>query len=142
MKSIAPHRQSRTGRASALRPKLVCGALTAAVLVLTMPPAYAEPDEVRFKFRNITNENDPTFNQELGINNHGVIAGYFGSGAAGHPDKGYTVVRPYKHPFNFTNENFPGSVQTQVTGLNNSGTSGFERGDRVFRGTSVVLKAH
>ena len=34
---------------------------------------------------------DPTFNQLLGINNEGRIAGYFGSGAANHPNKGYTI---------------------------------------------------
>jgi hypothetical protein len=51
-----------------------------------------------------------------------MIAGYFGSGAAGHPNKGYTVVPPYGQA-NFTNENFPGSVQTQVTAINNIGTT-------------------
>jgi hypothetical protein len=50
-----------------------------------------------------------TFNQDLGINNSGVIVGYFGSGAAGHPNQGYTVVPPYGQA-NFTSENFPGSV--------------------------------
>jgi hypothetical protein len=87
----------------------------------------------RFKFQDIIDTNDLTFNQELGINNAGLIAGYFGSGAAGHPNKGYTVVQPYKNQFDFTNENFPGSVQTQVTGLSNTGEFGFR--DRV--GTTV-----
>jgi hypothetical protein len=32
------------------------------------------------------------------------------SGAAGHPNKGYTVVQPYNTQLDFTNENFPGSV--------------------------------
>jgi uncharacterized membrane protein len=68
---------------------------------------------------------DITFNQLLGINNEGVIAGYFGSGAAGHPNKGYTLSPPYAQG-NYQNENFPGSVQTQVTGLNDRGdTVGF-----------------
>ena len=49
-----------------------------------------------------------------------MIAGYFGSGGMGHPNKGYTTVPPYT---SFTNENFPASVQTQVTGLNNVGTT-------------------
>ena len=31
---------------------------------------------------------DETFNQLLGINNEGVIVGYFGSGAAGHTEQG------------------------------------------------------
>src|SRR5258708_2477634 len=98
----------------------------------TNTPATAK---VRFKFQDITNANDPTFNQELGINNTGVIVGYFGSGAAGHPNKGYTVVQPYKTQLDFTNENFPGSVQTKVIGINNGGARlGF---DRVFRPTTV-----
>src|SRR5258707_15713958 len=111
----------------------------------TNTPATAK---VRFKFRDITNANDPTFNQELGINNARVIAGYFGSGAAGHPNKGYTVVRPYNTQLDFTNENFPGSVQTQVIGINNRGGLGDrdhridkdrdERDfDRFFRRTTV-----
>jgi hypothetical protein len=68
---------------------------------------------------------DVTFNQLLGINNEGVIAGYFGSGAAGHPNKGYALVPPFAQR-DFLNENFPGSVQTQVIGLNDRGvTVGF-----------------
>jgi len=68
---------------------------------------------------------DLTFNQLLGINNEGVIAGYFGSGAAGHPNKGYALVPPFAQN-DFLNENFPGSAQTQVTGLNDRGvTVGF-----------------
>jgi hypothetical protein len=68
---------------------------------------------------------DPTFNQLLGINNEGTIAGYFGSGLPGHPNKGYTLTPPYGQG-NYHNENFLGSVQTQVTGINNNGvTVGF-----------------
>jgi hypothetical protein len=68
---------------------------------------------------------DLTFNQLLGINNQGVIAGYFGSGAAGHPNKGYALVPPFAQR-DFRNENFPGAAQTQVTGLNDHGvTVGF-----------------
>ena len=68
---------------------------------------------------------DLTFNQLLGINNEGVIAGYFGSGAAHHPNKGYMLRPPFAQR-DFGNENFPGSVQTQVTGLNDRGvTVGF-----------------
>jgi hypothetical protein len=73
---------------------------------------------------NIVNAGDPNFNQELAINNSGVIAGYFGDGAIV-PNNGYTVVSPYGSS-NFTAENFPGGVQTQVTGINNTGeTVGF-----------------
>ena len=73
----------------------------------------------------LNDRKDLTFNQLLGINNNGVIAGYFGSGEAGHPNKGY-VLRPPFAQGDFRNENFPGSVQTQVTGLNDTGiTVGF-----------------
>jgi hypothetical protein len=54
-----------------------------------------------------------------------VIAGYFGSGAQGHPNQGYLLFRPHSRG-DYLNENFPGSVQTQVTGLNDRGvTVGF-----------------
>lgn len=73
----------------------------------------------------LNDKRDLTFNQLLGINNEGIIAGYFGSGAAGHPNKGYALVPPFAQR-DFINENFPGSVQTQVTGLNDHGvTVGF-----------------
>jgi PEP-CTERM motif len=76
-------------------------------------------------FQTLDNNADPTFNQLLGINNTGTIAGYFGIGSTAHPNKGYTLAPPYGQG-NYTNENFPGSFQTQVTGLNNSGqTVGF-----------------
>jgi hypothetical protein len=78
-----------------------------------------------YRFETLDNQHDVTFNQLLGINNEGVIAGYFGSGAAGHPNKGYQLLPPYGQG-NYVNENFTGSVQTQVTGLNNRGvTVGF-----------------
>ncbi len=83
-------------------------------------PAQAAPSApaIHYSFKTINNNNDPTFNQLLGINDAGKIAGYFGSGAKGHPNKGYTLTPPY-HQVNFRNQNFPGSKQTQVTGLNN-----------------------
>jgi hypothetical protein len=74
---------------------------------------------VSYGFRTLDDRADPTFNQLLGINNVGTIAGYFGSGAAGHPNKGYLLLPPHGHG-SYQGENFPGSVQTQVTGLNNN----------------------
>jgi hypothetical protein len=68
-----------------------------------------------YTFETLNNPGDPAFNQLLGINNAGKIAGYFGDGVSV-PNKGYTLVPPSS----YTNENFPGSVQTQVTGLNNA----------------------
>ena len=54
-----------------------------------------------------------------------MIAGYFGSGAQDHPNKGYLLFPRYGQG-NYQNENFPGSAQTQVTGLNDKGiTVGF-----------------
>jgi hypothetical protein len=101
---------------ASFRARVTAGAFAGLVIACAATPAQADI----FAFQNIINGNDPTFNQELGINNSGLIAGYFGSGAAGHPNKGYTTVPPYTA---FTNENFTGSVQTQVTGLNNIGTT-------------------
>jgi len=76
-----------------------------------------------YSFKTLNNAHDLTFNQLLGINDEGVISGYFGSGAAGHPNKGYLLLP--REGF-YINENFPHSKQTQVTGLNNRGvTVGF-----------------
>jgi hypothetical protein len=64
------------------------------------------------------------------IVNSVAIAGYFGSGAMNPtpppftltPNQGYTVTPPYTQG-SVTAENFPGSAQTQVTGINNVGTT-------------------
>jgi hypothetical protein len=81
-----------------------------------------------WSFSTLDNRNDPTFNQLLGINNHDVLAGYFGSGAQGHPNQGY-LLSLSRHGSQYANENVPGAVQTQVVGLNNRGvTVGFWSG--------------
>ena len=86
--------------------------------------SYVQPSS--YTYRTVNNNADTTFNQLLGINNAGTIAGYFGSGAQGHPNKGYRVVYGAS---SFVNENFPGSVQTQVTAINDQGvTVGFWSG--------------
>ncbi len=107
--------------------RFLCAAGVAATAALSSAalaaaPALAAPSApaIHYTFKTINNNNDPTFNQLLGINDAGKIAGYFGSGAKGHPNKGYTLTPPY-HQVNFQNQNFPGSKQTQVTGLNNTG---------------------
>ncbi|MGD0960744.1 MAG: PEP-CTERM sorting domain-containing protein [Methylomonas sp.] len=83
-----------------------------------------EAQAATYTFQTINDNGDPAFNQLLGINNSGKIAGYFGDGAI-QPNKGYTVSAPFGQA-NFSNENFPGSTQTQVTGINNTGeTVGF-----------------
>lgn len=74
----------------------------------------------------LASPHDPTFTQLLGINDHGTIAGYDGSGQTVdgtlHPNKGFTLTLPAS----FTPENYPNSVQTQVIGIDNRGdTDGF-----------------
>src|SRR5580704_11829935 len=118
MKSIRRH-ALRVAAATVASGVLATGAvaLAGAASASTLSPAST----TSYSFRTLDNANDVTFNQLLGINDFGVIAGYFGSGAAGHPNKGYELL-----PGRYINENFPGSVQTQVTGLNNTGvTVGF-----------------
>jgi hypothetical protein len=88
-------------------------------------PVAPLADPGNYQFTTLDNQNDVTFNQLLGINNNDVIAGYFGSGAQDHPNKGYLLFPAYSQ-HDYVNENFPGSVQTQVTGLNDHGdTVGF-----------------
>ena len=87
-------------------------ALAAAFLLIS--PAQA----ATFTFQTLDNSGDPAFNQLLGINNAGTIVGYFGDGIM-QPNKGYTLAPPHGAA-NYTNENFPGSVQTQVVGINNN----------------------
>jgi hypothetical protein len=120
------HQESRNGRraAPALRGTLRLGltvaassALLGGVALAAVPASASAARAPHYSFRTLNNHNDPTFNQLLGINNFGKIAGYFGSGAAGHPNKGY-VLRPPYHQLQYRNQNFPHSAQTQVTGLN------------------------
>lgn len=75
-----------------------------------------------YQFRTIGDPADPAFNQLLGISNRDNIVGYFGSGAAGHPNKGYQLTRT-PAGFRGVNENVPGAVQTQVIGVNDHGVS-------------------
>jgi hypothetical protein len=74
-------------------------------------------------FTTIDDPTDKTFNQLLGINDDGVISGYYGLGSKGHPNKGYTIAPPYN---TFVSDNLPTSTQTQATGIIDGGTtSGF-----------------
>jgi|HubBroStandDraft_2_1064218.scaffolds.fasta_scaffold05585_5 hypothetical protein len=87
---------------------------------IALGPRSSQPvsSSLQFTFRTVDNSADPTFNRLLGINNEGRVGGYYGSGATGHPNRGYIVYPPYQ-PTNFRNENFPSAVSTQVTSLNN-----------------------
>jgi hypothetical protein len=99
----------------------LAGAASASTL---SPASIAGPaSSASYSFQTLNNAHDNTFNQLLGVNDEGLIAGYFGSGAAGHPNKGYLLA---PRAGAYLNENFPHSAQTQVTGLNNTGvTVGF-----------------
>jgi hypothetical protein len=73
-----------------------------------------------YSFQTLDNPADPnvpTFNNLLGINNEGLIAGFYGSGNAGDPNQGYLLTLPST----FTSVEFPGQAQTQLTGLNDRG---------------------
>jgi hypothetical protein len=119
-KRRTPRRAAWRGRAAlALAGSVLAGGVVAAPAVATPAPPDASGN---YTFTTLNNNADPTFNQVLGINRDGLIAGYFGSGATGHPNQGY-LLSPLYGQGNYQNENFPGSVQTQVTGLNNRGTS-------------------
>ena len=52
-------------------------------LLLLVGAADAVQAAPTYTFQTLNNNADPTFNQLLGINNAGTIAGYFGSGVAG-----------------------------------------------------------
>ncbi len=101
-------------------------AATAAVTLTSAADASAQASTAAngsagYQFRTLNNARDVTFNQLLGINNNDHIAGYFGSGAAGHPNQGYLLRPPFGSQSRYQNVNFPGSVQTQLTGLNDQG---------------------
>jgi probable HAF family extracellular repeat protein len=93
----------------------------AAPVMLQVTPTVSS----QLSFTTLDDSTDLTFNQLLGINDLGKIAGYYGSGAdAQHPNKGFTLSA--YSGMAFTAENYPGSAQTQVTGLNDMGkTVGF-----------------
>lgn len=95
-----------------LRVNLSAAALTSALLFLANPLHAGS-----YNYQTYNNPGDTAFNQLLGINNSGTIAGYFGDGAVV-PNNGYTFVPPSS----YTAENFPMSAQTQVVGINNTGT--------------------
>ena len=57
--------------------------------------------------------NTPTFTNLLGINERGLIAGFYGSANPGDPNQGFLLTPSGT----FTQVDFPGQLQTQLTGL-------------------------
>jgi hypothetical protein len=84
------------------------------------PSPAPAPVAAGYSFGTLSDPGDTTFNELLAINNRGHIGGYFGSGAGGHPDTGYILRPPYGQA-KYQRIIFPGSAQTRLTGLNNSG---------------------
>jgi hypothetical protein len=83
-------------------------------------PAVPGDPAPGYTLSTLDDASDLAFNQLLGINNLGHITGYFGSGAAGQPNRAYVVRRPYSQA-KYQSLSFPGSVQTELTGLNDRG---------------------
>ena len=120
---------------------VIAGLLTLGLSAVAVPAAVAGPKApAAYSFRKIDNGGDRSFNQLLGINNIGRIAGYFGSGLHGHPNKGYLVSRPYG-PSAFRSVNFPRSAQTQVTSINDKAVAR-ERVGAAHAGPRAAHAAH
>jgi len=107
----------------------VVGALTVALGIIgshagaasaDSPSPSPSPASARYSFHKVASPKDRTFTQLLGINSGNTIAGYFGSGAAGHPNKGFTLSLPN----NYASESYPNSAQTQVIAIDNRGDTG------------------
>lgn len=119
-----------SGNSGSMTPHLPTAGLPASASGSSTPQSKAENPIPSYTFTTLDDQADPTFNQLLGINDNGVISGYFGIGSPGHPNKGYVLNPPYGQG-NYVNENFPGSVQTQVTAIDGTGnTAGFWAGPK------------
>jgi hypothetical protein len=66
-----------------------------------------------------TFDNPTDHNNLMGINDKGLIAGFYGSGETGHPNQGYLLTQSGT----FIPMDFPNEAQTQLTGLNDRGIS-------------------
>jgi hypothetical protein len=106
------------------RTALIFRCLPASIAVAAALLATSASASVLYNFDTLNNSDDPNFNQLLGISStpSPTITGYFGDGTIV-DNKGYTLVQPYNKQASYTNENFPGSVQTQVTGITPNGST-------------------
>lgn len=100
----------------------IAGMVAISLAALPAVAATASSPAVTYSFRKLDNPRDRSFNQLLGINNRGKIVGFFGSGAPGHPSRGYRLTLPHGRPV-YRAENFPGSAQTEVFGINDNGVT-------------------
>ena len=83
---------------------------TAAIAIALIGAAQAAPT---YSVQTVQFPTDPTFTQLLGINDQSLVVGYHGAAV----NKGFTLTLPST----FTDTNFPGSAQTQVTGISGPG---------------------
>jgi hypothetical protein len=83
--------------------RIACYALLAAT-VITVPGTVNAWDDNNGVFFKLNNPGDPNFNRLLGINDHKIIAGYFGDGTVVF-NNGYVLV-PNTH---YSVENFAGT---------------------------------
>ena len=85
-------------------------------------PAVAAPANApSVQYRTASAPADRTFTELLGLNDVNRAVGFFGSGAdAKHPTHGL-VLTLERRTIDFTTVNVPGSVQTEVTGVDNAG---------------------
>jgi hypothetical protein len=106
-------------RAPVIRKKRLNLRVAPAVAAFALASFAASAYGSTYTFQTLDNSNDAAFNQLLGIDSPTIptIVGYFGDGAIV-PNRGYTLVTPAS----YTNENFPGSVQTQVVGITPNGS--------------------
>jgi hypothetical protein len=98
-------------------------------------PAQPNSGSSGFTFQTIDDQTDPSFNEILGINDGGKLAGFYGSGSASDPSEGYIVVPPYQQN-NFRKEGYPGAVDTELAGDNDKKTfvGFFRRANNDIRG--------
>ena len=115
LRSPQAARVSSGGRRAVARPPA-----TSRAAASPASPAASAPAAAGYSLRTQDDAGDGAFNQLLGINNNGHIVGYFGSGAAGHPSRGYILRPPYGRS-RYQSIDVPGSAQTRLTGLNDEG---------------------
>jgi hypothetical protein len=79
--------------------------------------------QASMKFHTVASPFNAGFTQLLGVNDTGTIAGYYGSGQnAQNPNRGFLLDSPRTNNKGWLRWNYPGAVQTQVVGINATGT--------------------
>jgi len=91
--------------------------------VAAAPAVDGAGKAIRYRFATIDDRADPNFNEVLGLNNESKLVGYYGDGGASSPNRGFVAHKPYG-ALNFKNVDYPHSVDTQVSAINNKGALG------------------